>query len=64
MKILLQYLKSRTIKYVGLPLALLSAANVYFEHNMSTEEYSLVGIIFAAAITWARSITVEAIKDK
>lgn len=62
--LLKQYLKSKTVVLVGLPLALLSAANTYFEHNLSTDEYSMVGGLFAAAIVWARAKTDRALADK
>jgi hypothetical protein len=59
-----QYLKSKTVMLVGLPLALLSAANVYFEHNLSADEYSMVGGLFTALIVWARAKTDKALADK
>ena len=62
-KLIKQYLKSKTIIFVGLPLALLSAANVYFEHNLTTEEYSVVGGIFTYLIIYFRSKTTKAIAD-
>ena len=59
-----QYLKSKTIVLVGLPLALLSAANVYFEQNLSADEYSMIGGLFAVLIVWARAKTDKALADK
>ena len=59
-----QYFKSKTIVLVGLPLALLSAANVYFEANLSAEEYSMIGGLFAFLITLARAKTDKALVDK
>lgn len=62
--LLKQYFKSKTLMLVGLPLALLSAANVYFEANLSAEEYSMVGGLFTALIVWARAKTDRALRDK
>jgi hypothetical protein len=62
--LLKQYFKSKTIVFVGLPLALLSAANVYFEANLSAEEYSMVGGLFTGLIVWARAKTDKALADK
>ena len=59
-----QYLKSKTVMLVGLPLALLSAANIYFEANLSAEEYSMVGGLFTGLIVWARTKTDRALADK
>lgn len=59
-----QYLKSKTVVLVGLPLALLSAANVYFEHNLSVDEYSMIGGLFSGLIVWARAKTDKALADK
>lgn len=62
--LLKQYFKSKTIVLVGLPLALLSAANVYFEANLTPAEYSLVGSFFSGLIVWARAKTDKALADK
>lgn len=62
--LLKQYLKSKTVMLVGLPLALLSAANIYFEANLSAEEYSMVGGLFTGLIVWARAKTDRALADK
>lgn len=59
-----QYFKSKTIVLVGLPLALLSAANVYFEANLGADEYSMIGGLFSALIVWARAKTDRALADK
>ena len=62
--LLKQYFKSKTVVLVGLPLALLSAANLYFEHNLSADEYSMVGGLFSMLIVWARAKTDKALADK
>ena len=62
--LLKQYLKSKTVVLVGLPLALLSAANVYFEHNLTPQEYSAIGGLFSGLIVWARAKTDKALADK
>lgn len=59
-----QYLKSKTIVFVSLPLAMLSAANLHFQHNLSAEEYSMIGGLFAYLIAWARTKTDKALADK
>lgn len=56
-------LKSDTIKW-GLSLALLSAANAYFEANLPGEVYSLIGGIFSAAIIYVRTQTTGPINEK
>lgn len=59
-----QYFKSKTVMLVGIPLALLSALNVYLETNLSAAEYSLIGWMFSGLIVWARAITDRALEDK
>jgi len=63
-EIIKQYLKSKTVVLVGLPLALLSAANVYFEHNLTATEYSAIGWVFSSLIVWARAKTTIPLSEK
>lgn len=60
---MLNALKSKTI-WIGLLLALLSAANVYFEANLAPEVYSIVGGVFATAIAWVRTKTTTPLSEK
>lgn len=61
--VLLSSLKSKTM-WLGLVLALLSAANLYLETALSPEIYSLVGGGFAIAISWVRAKTTTPLLDK
>jgi hypothetical protein len=60
---MLNAFKSKTI-WIGLVLALLSAANVYFEASLQPEVYSLIGGFFAAAIAWVRTQTTTPLSEK
>lgn len=60
---MLNALKSKTI-WLGLLLAVLSAANVYFEANLAPEIYSIIGGVFAALIAWVRTQTNKPLAEK
>jgi len=58
-----KYLKSRTI-WLSILLVLLSAANAYFEANLTPQEYSGIGVLFASAIGYLRTQTTQSISEK
>lgn len=58
----MKYLKSRTI-WLSILLAAMSAANAYFEANLTPVEYSGVGVLFASAIAYLRTQTDKALSE-
>lgn len=60
---MLKIFKSKTI-WLGLLLAVLSAANAYFEANLSSETYSMIGGVFAMLIAWVRTQTTKPLSEK